>query len=298
MNDQKNNVFSSLLSDIEKFESKDLKKASYKERIVKNSIYFITSNAADFENSIISIDGKRIKKEISNHLVRTKLNSLNVDLSDPFSNRTIFYKKKFILKSLFSGYMTKLKLAGVGIANIFPGLDTILGSISFTSDISSKGIKNAKKIEFIEIFGIKDLKDKLDITPELISHDSTKIMKLNMIIEKIDKDEIINNLDTLLTETSNVNESNIKEVLKKFVNKILPSLGLSLASIADDIVVKVGPLAATISKKALIALSSGALIISIPLSITIYVYFLHKALEKILLKHEEYALLLFEIIHN
>ncbi len=296
-------IFANLLSDIEKFISKNLKCNEYKEKLIRKSIYLITSNAEDFCDPIYSRDGERIKREIGEHLARSKLVNLNINLLDPFSDRLIYMKKKFILKNVFDGTKKKLKVAGNGVVNVIPFLDTLIGNIPFIKKVSSKEIKETFRTELMQKFGIHDLKEKLTNNPNSsstkeIEFDEIKITKLKKVMEIIENDEVIKSIDSITELTETADSSNIKEKLKDMINKILPTIGIGMAGLADDIALKLGPWALNISKTAFTGLAVSLFVISIPVSVVLYAYLLEIALEKILLRYEEYALLLFEIIHN
>ncbi len=66
-------------------------------------------------------------------------------------------------------------------------------------------------------------------------------------------------------------------LLNDFINITLPSIGIGLASITDDVSLKFGPLATGVFRS---ALSAAALIFTVPFSIKIYSHFLRRALEK------------------
>ena len=147
------------------------------------------------------------------------------------------------------------------------------------------------------------MKEKLKNNPNSFSahvtkFDEKKMRTLNEIMKKIDSDEVIKSINSITELTQTANSSNIKEKLKDMVNKILPTLGIGMAGLADDIALKLGPWALNISKTAVTGLAIGLFVISIPVSVVLYAYLLEIALEKILLRYEEYALLLFEVIHS
>ncbi len=297
------NVLSDVVSDIEHFTSSVLKSNKYKEKIIRKSIYFITSNADDFGNPAYSRDGERIRKEIEEHLARSKLDNLNINLLDPFSDRLIYMKKKSILRNIFKGSIQKLKVAGNGLVNMIPFLDTLISKIPIFKEVSSDQIKESFRTELMKKFGIQDLRAKLTNSPNSFSahgtkFDEMKMRRLNEIIKKIDSDEVIMTIDSITESSQTANSSNITEKLKDMVNKILPAMGIGIAGLADDIGLRLGPWFLKISKPVVNGLAVGLSIASIPVSIVLYAYLLEIALEKILLRYEEYALLLFEVIHN
>ena len=275
-------VFDCLLSDIEKFSSDDLKNQSYKDALIDKSIYFITSTVKHFEDELLAKDGKRLRKEIEHHLVLTKFNNMNIDLFDPFSERTIYFKKKTILNNLFYG--KKLKIAGAAFTSIIPFLEIL----------PTTRIKKSFKEEFFEKFGMKELKEKIQNEPNLVSSDSNKIQKIKLIFDNIEQDKTIQNLDSLVDSSSITDFSSLKEKIKRCLNSILPAIGIGSASLVDDFMTKIGGIALTFTKKSLIALS----LISIPVSISLYLFLLRKGVEQILIKYEEYALLIMKVLHN
>jgi hypothetical protein len=279
-----------------------LKSDEYKEKLIRKSIYFITSNADDFASPIYSRDGERIRKEIEEHLARSKLENLNINLFDPFSDRLIYMKKKFVLKHLFEG-MSSWQLAGNGLVNLVPLLDTIISKIPFIRDVSTNEIEKSFRSQLMQKFGVKDLKEKLANNTNSVSEndmefDEIKINKLKAIMEKIENDEVIKSLDSITELSQTANSSNIKEKLKYMIDIILPTVGIGIAGLADDVALKLGPWALNIPKAAFASLAIGLFAISIPVSIILYVFILRMSLRKILLRYEEYALLLFEVIHE
>ncbi|RNA25177.1 interferon-inducible GTPase 1-like [Brachionus plicatilis] len=97
----RNMVFNCIVESIQASTSLILNSDDYKKKIIKNSIYFITSTKEDFLNECISKDGFRLKTEIEQYLVHAKLNNFNIDLFDPFSERLIRIKKKYLISNLF-----------------------------------------------------------------------------------------------------------------------------------------------------------------------------------------------------
>ena len=77
----------------------------------------------------------------------------------------------------------------------------------------------------------------------------------------------------------------------------MPSAGIALATLSDDVLSKIPSfvIAAgqTLSKTVLLALS----LVTIPIGMSIYVMMLKKAIELILIRYEEYALIIAEILH-
>ncbi|CAF0751588.1 unnamed protein product, partial [Brachionus calyciflorus] len=275
-------VFNNLMSETEKFTSLDLNCDSYKTEIIKESTYLITSNKKYFENELISNDGKRLKSEIENHLILSKFYNFNIDLLDPFSKRTIYLKKKIILKNLFDG--KKLKIAGAAFSSIIPFLDYW----------QTKSINKTYKNEFFEKFGMKKLRDRINENPSSVSKNPSKIAKIKKIFEKIDSDESIKSLDKIFDGSNISNSENVKERIQHLINNILPTIGLTAAGLTDDFIGKIGGIAVAFSKSSLVTIS----LISFPISISIYVFLLRKGVEKILIKYEEYALLLLKALND
>ncbi|RNA29242.1 interferon-inducible GTPase -like protein [Brachionus plicatilis] len=269
-------VFGSLFSEIEKFSSNNLKREEYKKKLIEESVYCITSSAKYLEDELYSRDGSRLKKEIEEHLVRTKFNNMNINLLEPFSKRTIYLKKKSILENLFNS--KKLKIAGASLTSVIPFLDIL----------PTSRINKSYKQEFFEKFGMKELKDKMRTNPNVIS-DSEKIQKINKIFKEIDNDGTIKNLDSLL-DNSNITDINgLREKIKYFINSILPSIGITAASLTDDFVAKIAGFTLTVTTKSLIVLS----LVSIPISIAIFLFLLKRGVEKILLN--DFYQLIFEL---
>ncbi|CAF0705992.1 unnamed protein product [Brachionus calyciflorus] len=277
---QSENVFKSLMANIQQFKSNDLKNENYKSSLIEKSIYLITSNQNYFEHDLLSKNGKRLKKEITEHLVRAKYN--NINLLDPFSKRTIYLKKKIILDNLFDG--KHWSVLGAAVTSILPLCDLM----------STHFLEKDFKEEFLDNFGIKEFKQKLSASPFLISNDIQKIQKLKNLLKKIEKDEVINNLDDLLDRRNIVDVDNLRQRIAYIVDNILPKIGLSSSSLIKEFLRGYGTLAATLISKSLIAIS----LISIPFTMAIYVFLLRQGIEKILLKYEEYALLIIEILHD
>ncbi|RNA36456.1 hypothetical protein BpHYR1_024183 [Brachionus plicatilis] len=274
-------VFSSLLSEIQNFNSDNLKNEDYKNKLIELSVYFISSSKY-FKDELYSRDGLRLKKEIEEHLVRTKFNNMNINLLESFSKRTIYLKKKSILENLFNS--KKLKIAGAALASIVPFLEIL----------PTTKINKSFKEEFFEKFGMKELKDTISKDPSLISNNPVKIQKINKIFEEIEHDKIIKNLDSLLDNSNTKDLNGLRERIKIFINNILPSIGITAASLSDDFLAKITGYTLTFTTKSLVVLS----LVSIPFSIAIYLFLLKRGVEKILTKYEEYTLLLFEVIHN
>jgi hypothetical protein len=211
-------------------------------------------------------------------------------------------KKKFVLKHLFEG-MSSWQLAGNGLVNLVPLLDTIISKIPFIRDVSTNEIEKSFRSQLMQKFGIKDLKEKLanntnSVSEKDMEFDEIKINKLKSIMEKIENDEVIKSLDYITELSQTANSSNIKEKLKYMIDIILPTVGIGIAGLADDVALKLGPWALNIPKAAFASLAIGLFAISIPVSIILYVFILRMSLRKILLRYEEYALLLFEVIHE
>ncbi|RNA25343.1 interferon-inducible GTPase 5-like [Brachionus plicatilis] len=258
-------VFDSLMSEIQNFSSDNLKSEDYKNKLIELSVYFIASSK-HFENELFSRDGSRLKKEIEEHLVRTKFNNMNINLLEPFSKRTIYLKKKSILENLFNS--KKLAIAGAALASIVPFLEIL----------PTTKINKSFKQEFFEKFGMKKLKDTICNDSSLISNNPEKIQKINKIFEEIEHDKIIKNLDSLLDNSNTKDVNGLRERIKLFINNILPSIGITAASLSDDFLAKIAGYTLTFTTRSLVLLS----MISIP------------GVEKILTKYEEYTLLLFE----
>ncbi|CAF1055189.1 unnamed protein product [Brachionus calyciflorus] len=275
-------VFHSLMQDIEKFSAENLKSGSYKRQIIEESVYLITSNKKCFEDILLSKDGKRLKSEIENHLVLSKFNNFNIDLFDPFSKRTIYLKKKIILKNLFDG--KKLRIAGAAFSSIIPLLDIW----------PTNSINKTYKSEFFEKFGMKALRDRINQNPSSVSKDPNKIETIKIIFKKIESDESIKSLDKIFDTSSIHNIESLRERIKQLINNILPTLGLTAASLTDDFIAKFCGYAVAITTKSLILLS----LISVPISIVIYLFLLRRGVERILIRYEEYALILLKLLSD
>ena len=280
------NVFNSQISEIEDFMCADLKTDRFKSKIIKNSIYYITSDKEDFEHEFLSPHGMRIRAEIKDHLKSIKKENLN--LFDPYCKRTIFLKKKIILAEMFKTVDSVKKLVIGATLSIIPFLD-----IPYTNKT-----KNSFRNKFLELFGINELKEVLDgrkTAPIQLSEN--QINKLSMLMRTIKKDKVINSIDELVENYDGINASNFLERAEEIIKNIFPTLGIVLASLTDDIASKLASFAIGIGK----ALSKGLLIalaiVTIPIGMTIYVYMIMKAIEKILIRYEEYSLIIAEIIH-
>lgn len=153
--------------------------------------------------------------------------------------------------------------------------------------------KKSFKKEFLDKFGIKELQEKFKANRNSITENEMKLRKLEKILEKIEKDEAINKLDDILDTTDVQDFSSLKEKIKNFINNVLPAIGITAASFTDDTVAKIGPIAFNLASKTVILMS----LVTIPISMTVYVLLLKKSVEEILLKYEEYALLIIEILH-
>jgi GTPase SAR1 family protein len=279
-------VFNSQICEVTEFICKDLKSERYKSAIITNSIYLITSDQESFEDKFLSPDGPRIRAEIKIHLRAIKMENLN--LFDPYCKRTIFLKKKILLSEMFKTIDSKRKLALGAALSIIPILD-----IPYTNST-----RNSFKNKFFELFGIKELEDFLTgkkvIAFRLTDDQKNKLEKLMI---KIKKDKVIDTIDVLVENADGINSQNLIERATQLVNVILPSIGVALASLTDDIASKIASLAIGLGK----ALSKGLLIflavVTIPIGMAIYVFLAMKAIERILIRYEEYSLIIAEILH-
>ena len=116
-------------------------------------------------------------------------------------------------------------------------------------------------------------------------------------MRSIKKDKVINAIDELIENSNGINPSNFMERVEKIVKSIFPTLGIVIASLTDDIASKIASFAIGFGK----ALSKGLLfalaVATIPVGMAIYVYMVMKAIEKILIRYEEYSLIVAEILH-
>ena len=276
-------VFGSLASEIKRFNCKDLKDYKYVDYLVQSSIYLITSKCDKFEDEFQSRDGIRLRAEITHHLPNVK--NANIDLTDKFCKRTIFYKKKVILNELFSSFDAKKRLVIGGILSVVPFLD-----IPYTNR-TQKIFKN----KFLDLFGIKTIMSKM-ASGEL-SLDQDRMTKLKILLDKIKNDKVIDQIDDLFENVSGISMSNLKEQVTRLISVIMPALGVTVGSVTDDILTKLGTAAVGISSVVSKGLFIAFAVLSVPASMGIYVLIIMSITKKILRRYEEYSLIIAEILH-
>ena len=177
-------------------------------------------------------------------------------------------------------------------------IGSTLNLIPFLDIPYTNRTKNTFRNKFFELFGIKKLSEILDESAEttfkLSDH---QVQKLKRLLEQIKEDKLINKIDDLLENTNGANSSNYFQKVNNLINSILPSAGVALASLSDDILARIPNLVIsagqTLSRAVLLALS----LVTIPIGMGIYVMMLKKTIELILIRYEEYALIIAEILH-
>ena len=121
--------------------------------------------------------------------------------------------------------------------------------------------------------------------------------KIKKLIDQIRNDRVIKQIDELIQNVDGIDSSNFIEKVKNLVNAIFPPLGIVVASLSDDIALKIGSVVTGFSTALSKGLVKALASVTFPIGMAIYVYLTMKAIKIILIRYEEYALIIAEILH-
>lgn len=278
------NVFENLFNQLNNFETDFLKTDDFKNNLIKDSIYFITSTCDLFEDANLSSGGKRIRNEIK---MIFDLNS-RIDLFDKFSKRLIFAKQKSILANMFSNRKNMFYLGAGAVLSIIPFLDMI----------PAHYLRNDLKTYFLDLFGLLKVFEILNANENQLHID--QIEKLRRLKDRIDRDQRINEIQTVLDTSDETNSDSttilqrLKQRLTNLVQNVFPILGVAVANLSDDVLTKIPGLISIGGKFGILALA----LISLPIGMALNLYLTKRAMEIILTRYQEYSLVAFEILHS
>ncbi len=257
-----------------------------KHDICENSIYLISSKASKFENEDVSPDGKRIKAELTELLLKIKIGE-PLDLFNQFTRQLISYKAKFIQnkvsKKAFVSAVKTSPIAIIPFADIF---------------VQDKIISDYKDV-FLNQFGIKSVMDLITNNGDIensehhviISKDTEKWKRIKMLVDEIKENKLLEAINFIFK--NDLSELTIAK-MESLLNQVIGLLGGFVANLSDEI-------ALSLSRVAGVALKSYAAVIAavtFPIAIGHYIKFCHFAIMKVIVELTNYAIKIHDVLHE
>ena len=178
------------------------------------------------------------------------------------------------------------------------GAGAVLSIIPFLDMIPAHYLRNDLKTYFLDLFGLLKVFEILNANENQLHID--QIEKLRRLKDRIDRDQRINEIQTVLDTSDETNSDSttilqrLKQRLTNLVQNVFPILGVAVANLSDDVLTKIPGLISIGGKFGILALA----LISLPIGMALNLYLTKRAMEIILTRYQEYSLVAFEILHS